>query len=86
MGGGGWRPDSWLPSFTSAEGRRLQFDFSAESAQRLDALVELTGASSRAEVVRRALQLFDQVVQTQMAGGAVRLVHADRTEERVVFL
>lgn len=70
----------------SSEKRRLQFDFSPESAQRLDALVELTGASSRAEVVRRALQLFDRVVQTQLAGGSVRVMHADRTEERVVFL
>lgn len=41
--------------------KRLQFDFSDEAVKRLDEIVERIHASTRAEVVRRALKLYDWV-------------------------
>ena len=42
--------------------KRLQFDFSDDAVERLDAVVKTTGASSRAEVIRNALRLYDYTV------------------------
>lgn len=42
---------------------RLQFDFSPEWVARIDALVKRFDASSRAEIVRRALDLLDHVTK-----------------------
>jgi Ribbon-helix-helix protein, copG family len=44
------------------EKERVQFDFTPESLDRLDKLKEQIGASTRAEVVRQALRLFDWFV------------------------
>ena len=41
---------------------RVQFDFSYESLQRLDDVKEKTGATTRAEVVRNALRLYEWLV------------------------
>src|SRR6266700_5976851 len=38
---------------------RLQFDFTPESLERLDRMKELAQASTRAEVVRNALKLYE---------------------------
>jgi hypothetical protein len=42
--------------------RRIQFDFSAESMKRLEALKEMTDASTKAEVVRNSLKLYEWFV------------------------
>lgn len=38
---------------------RLQFDFTLEALERLDRMKEQTQASTRAEVVRNALRLYE---------------------------
>ena len=45
---------------------RLQFDFSDQGLKALDRLKDKIDAGSRAEVVRRALALFDRVVDLEV--------------------
>jgi len=42
--------------------QRVQFDFSAEALKRLEDLKEHTDASTKAEVVRNALKLYEWFV------------------------
>ena len=42
--------------------QRVQFDFSPEALQRLEGLKELTDASTKAEVVRNALKIYEWLV------------------------
>jgi metal-responsive CopG/Arc/MetJ family transcriptional regulator len=42
--------------------QRVQFEFSLDALQQLDDIKEKTGASTRAEVVRNALSLYDWLV------------------------
>ena len=42
--------------------QRIQFDFTAESMKRLEGLKEKTDASTKAEVVRNALKLYEWFV------------------------
>jgi hypothetical protein len=42
--------------------QRVQFDFSTEAIQRLETLKELTDASTKAEVVRNALKIYEWFV------------------------
>ncbi|MHC4663039.1 MAG: ribbon-helix-helix protein, CopG family [Planctomycetota bacterium] len=44
------------------EKKRLQFDFTLEAVDRIDELAGKLNASSRAEVVRRALSLLEHVI------------------------
>jgi hypothetical protein len=41
---------------------RVQLDFAPEALERLDQLKELTGASTRAEIIRQALRLYEWFV------------------------
>jgi metal-responsive CopG/Arc/MetJ family transcriptional regulator len=41
---------------------RLQFDFSDEAMQRFDKLAELIDASTRSEVLRNALRVYEYLV------------------------
>ncbi len=42
--------------------QRIQFDFTAESMKRLEELKEKTDATTKAEVVRNALKLYEWFV------------------------
>ena len=67
------------------EKHRLQFDFSEKATQRLDEMVEKLHASSRAEVVRKALALLDHVSQAQEQGGEVIIRTGDREKELLLL-
>lgn len=56
---------------------RVQFDMSAVAVARLDAMADDTGAATRAEVVRKALALYDRLLQAEDAGGEVRIRRPD---------
>jgi hypothetical protein len=43
--------------------KRLQFDFAEKAVKQLDDMVEMTDASSRAEVVRNALRLYEYIIK-----------------------
>ena len=67
------------------EKHRLQFDYSEKATQRLDEMVEKLHASSRAEVVRKALALLDHVSQAQEQGGEVIIRTGDREKELLLL-
>ena len=62
---------------------RVQFDFTDIAVRQLDELVEETGAASRAEVVRRALALYKDALDTQKDGGSVLLKTKHGDVERI---
>ena len=44
---------------SNSKPKRMQFDFSEQSVKRLEALLELSEASSKSEVIRQALRLYE---------------------------
>ena len=56
---------------------RIQFDFSRDSLARLDEIVEGTFAASRAEVIRRALTLYSEVVRASRRDAQLQIVEPD---------
>ena len=66
--------------------QRVQFDMSDRTVETLDRLREDSGATSRAEVIRRSLTLMEVVTELQARDGAVILRANDGREERLVLL
>ena len=64
---------------------RLQFDFSDESLGELDALKEATGASNRAEVIRRALQMLQWTIEQVRDEDATVIVEKNGRQREVIF-
>lgn len=48
--------------------KRVQFEFTVESVERLERLIDTTDSVSRAEVVRKALKLYDYIVDKTKDG------------------
>jgi metal-responsive CopG/Arc/MetJ family transcriptional regulator len=71
---------------TGREKKRIQLDFSPLAADKLDELVESTGSASRAEVVRRALALFDKVWTSQLEGGTLFIRDGQGGEQNLLIL
>lgn len=63
----------------NTEKARVQFDFSKESLDKLDEIVERVNASTRAEVIRRALTLFTEVLAAEQRGAKVLFREQDGT-------
>ena len=53
---------------------RVQFDFASEALDRLDRLVKLTEVTSRADVVRNSLRLYEWLVDRAGEGKYMILV------------
>lgn len=51
--------------------RRVQFDFSKQSLERLDEIVKEVNAATRAEVIRRALTLYTEVLAADQRGAKI---------------
>jgi hypothetical protein len=62
---------------------RLQLVLPVESVNRLDALKEATEASSYAEVLRRALRIYEGLLAETQDGGEVFVKRRDGVEEKV---
>jgi Arc/MetJ-type ribon-helix-helix transcriptional regulator len=58
---------------------RVQFDFSKESLDKLDEIVKSVDASTRAEVIRRALTLFTEILAAESRGAKVLFREKDGT-------
>lgn len=43
--------------------KRIQFDFSPDALSQIEELVKNTGAASKAEVIRKALKLYEYTVE-----------------------
>ena len=62
--------------------QRVQFDFSPEALQRLETLKELTDASTKAEVIRNALKIYEWLV-TQI--DSENIIEVQDKEGKAVF-
>ena len=63
-------------STLSKKKERVQLDFSTEALERLDELKEKTGASTRAEVVRQALRLYEWFVNETEPNSTIRITNS----------
>ncbi len=61
----------------TTEKARVQFDFSKESLDKLDELVESVNASTRAEVIRRALTVFTEILAAEKRGAKILVREKD---------
>jgi metal-responsive CopG/Arc/MetJ family transcriptional regulator len=71
---------------TITDKARVQFDFSKESLDKLDEIVEKVNASTRAEVIRRALTLFTEILAAEKRGAKVMFREQDGTLVQVMPL
>ena len=67
------------------EKRRLQFDFAPEALEELDELQRQTGFSSRADLIRHALRLFQWAVSEIRNNDATLLIEKNGQVREVVF-
>jgi len=63
---------------------RVQFDFSKESLNKLDNLVIKTGVSTRAELIRRALSLYSEIVEAENRNAKLVIREKDGTMIQLV--
>jgi metal-responsive CopG/Arc/MetJ family transcriptional regulator len=66
--------------------RRVQFEFDIRALAKLDQVVESTDATTRAEVIRRALSLYVQYVDSAQRGATLCLEEPDGTLKRFLPL
>jgi hypothetical protein len=64
---------------------RLQFDFTDEALQELDELKSATGAASRAEVIRRALQMLQWTIEQVRDEHGTVIVEKNGRQREVIF-
>ncbi|MEE8525039.1 MAG: hypothetical protein V3T72_13975 [Thermoanaerobaculia bacterium] len=69
-----------------AEKIRLNLEFTPRVAENLERLVDLSESSSRTEVIRKALKLFDLVLSRQAEGSKVLFQDPDGSKETVHIL
>ncbi len=66
--------------------RRMTIDMTDEQQNSLHEIKVTTGASSKAAVVRKALDLFSRVHRTIRKGGKMQLVSKDGTRVEIIVL
>jgi metal-responsive CopG/Arc/MetJ family transcriptional regulator len=66
-------------SVATEEKARVQFDFSRESLEKLDEIVSTVNASTRAELIRRALTLYTEVLEANKRGAKIFFRESDGT-------
>jgi len=57
--------------------KRLQFDFTLESIERLDAMEQKIGATTRAELIRVALKVYEWMLYKAESGESLSYSNAD---------
>jgi hypothetical protein len=65
---------------------RVQFDFSKQSLDKLDEIVSTLNASTRAEVIRRALTLYTEVLEAEKKGAKLFFREPDGSMVQVLPL
>jgi metal-responsive CopG/Arc/MetJ family transcriptional regulator len=65
---------------------RLNLELTADAFQRLDELQERSRAESRSEVIRRALSVFEKLIECQEEGGEIVIRDLINNRERVLLL
>jgi hypothetical protein len=64
---------------------RVQFDFNKQSLENLDSLVKALNASSRAEVLRRALTLLAEAIDESREGRRLGFMNKDGSFSEIRF-
>ena len=64
--------------------KRLQFEFHIDSISRLDSLLVKTDAENRSAVVKKALQLYEFILNEQKAGNKFILKDAKNNSESLI--
>jgi hypothetical protein len=72
-------------SETELQRIRVQFDMGKESVERLDRIRERTAASSRADVIRRALGLYQYVLEELEDNAVLYFEKKGGEKTRIVF-
>ncbi len=57
--------------------KKLQFRFSDEAIKRLDCLKEKSSSSTRAEVIRNALQCYEYLLEQSNKGYTIQIVKGE---------
>jgi Arc/MetJ-type ribon-helix-helix transcriptional regulator len=65
--------------------KRIQFDISSKDANMLEDLVQESGATSMAEVLRNALNLYKYLVEETKNGGRVQVVDSGSVIKEPIF-
>lgn len=65
---------------------RVQFDFSKKSLDKLDDLVEALGAGTRAEVIRRALTVFTELLNAEQRGATLVIREVNGKEKELLTI
>lgn len=65
--------------------KRIQFDISSKDANMLEDLVQESGATSMAEVLRNALNLYKYLVQETKKGGRIQVVDSGSVIKEPIF-
>ena len=65
---------------------RVQFDFSKKSLDKLDDLVDALGAGTRAEVIRRALTVFTELLNAEQRGATLVIREANGKEKELLTI
>ncbi len=66
------------------ESTRVQFDLPPQSLQRLKDLKELTEATSYAEVIRKALKVYEWAIESKGSGYSLIVRNAEGRERRLL--
>ena len=64
---------------------KLQFRFSTDAVERLDSIARKTRSSTRAEVIRNALRLYEYILDQTEGGYQVQLVKGREKKTIVLF-
>lgn len=70
----------------STASRRIQFEFSPEAHNRLNALKNQTNAASYAELVRNALRVYEWVLEQENEGNAIGVFRDGKPLKEVKFV
>ena len=69
----------------TVERQRIQLDLTPKMADLLDDLVERTGAASRAEVIRRAISVYNLLLLETEKGRRIEVAGPRGERERVLL-
>lgn len=63
---------------------RIQLELTPAMSAKLEQLVERTGISTRAEVLRRAISIFALLLDEEKAGNRIELVEGDSRKRLII--
>jgi hypothetical protein len=65
---------------------RITIDVEQDFNSRLEKLLDIIEADSKADLIRQALRVYEYIATKTEAGASFKLVHPDGEVEKLVFL